>query len=52
MDSRTLLFQAQHDLRMKTIGPLSIAIDSKQPFVYFDEVRKIIEPGPQRPLVC
>ena len=40
---RTLLFQAQHDLRMKTVGPLSIAIDSKQPFVYFDEVRKIIE---------
>ena len=26
---RTLLFQAQHDLRMKTVGPLSIAIDAK-----------------------
>ena len=40
---RTLLFQAQHDLRMKTVGPLSIAIDAKQPFVYFDEIRKIVE---------
>ena len=40
---RTLLFQAQHNLRMKTVGPLSIAIDAKQPFVYFDEIRKIVE---------
>ena len=40
---RTLLFQAQHDLRMKTVGPLSTAIPAKKPFVYFDEIRKIIE---------
>ena len=40
---RTLLFQAQHDLQMKTGGALSVAIDAKKPFVYFDEIRKIIE---------
>ena len=39
---RTLLFQAQNDLRMKTVGPLSIALDAKKPFAYFDEIRKII----------
>ena len=40
---RTLLFQAQHDLQMKTVGPLSTAIPAKKPFFYFEEVRKIIE---------
>ena len=40
---RTLLFQVQHDLQMKTGGTLSVAIDAKKPFVYFDEIRKIIE---------
>ena len=40
---RTLLFQAQHDLRMKTVGPLSVAISGGKPFDYFDEIRKIIE---------
>ena len=40
---RTLLFQAQHDLRMKTVGPLSVAISGGRPFDYFDEIREIIE---------
>ena len=40
---RTLLFQAQHDLRMKTVGPLSVAISGGRPFDYFDEIRKIME---------
>ena len=40
---RTLLFQAQHDLRMKTVGPLSVAISGGKPFDYFDEIRKIME---------
>ena len=39
---RTLLFQAEYDLRMKTVGPLSTAFDAKKPFDYFDEIRKII----------
>ena len=39
----TLLFQAQYNLQMKTVGPLSTAIPAKKPFFYFDEVRKIIE---------
>ena len=39
---RTLLFQAQHDLRMK-MGLLSVAIPGGQPFDYFDEIRKITE---------
>ena len=40
---RILLFQAQHDLRMKTVGPLSVALDARKPFDYFDEIRKITE---------
>ena len=40
---RTLLFEAEHDLRVKTVGPQSTAIPAKKPFVYFDEIRKIIE---------
>lgn len=39
----TLLHQARHDLRMKTIGPVNIAMGSGHVFDYFDEVRKIIE---------
>ena len=26
---------------MKTVGPLSVAIDAKKPFDYFDKIRKI-----------
>ena len=40
---RILLFQAQHDLRMKTVGPISVAVDARKPFDYFDEIRKITE---------
>ena len=40
---RTLLFESQHDLRMKTVGPLSIAVGANKPFTYFDEIRKITE---------
>lgn len=40
-----LLHQARHDLRMKTIGPLSTAIGHGLIFDYFDEVRKFIEPA-------
>ena len=40
---RTILFRAQHDLRMKTVGPLSIVIDARKPFAYFDEIRQITE---------
>ena len=40
---RTLLFQAQHDLRMKTVGPRTVAIAEGMPFDYFDEIRKITE---------
>lgn len=39
----TLLHQARHDLRMKTVGPINSAIDSGSVFDYFDELRKIIE---------
>ena len=40
---RTLLFQAQHNLRMKTVGPRTVAIPEGMPFDYFDEIRKITE---------
>ena len=40
---RTLLFEAQHDLRMKTLGPRTVAIPGGMPFDYFNEIRKITE---------
>jgi hypothetical protein len=43
----TLLHQARHDLRMKTIGPVNAAVGHGRVFDYFDEVRKIIEPAKQ-----
>jgi hypothetical protein len=38
-----VLHQAQNDLRMRTVGPATVAIGSGKPFQYFDELRKIIE---------
>jgi hypothetical protein len=38
-----LLHQAQHYYRMRTVGPLNVAIGSGQVFEYFDELRKILE---------
>jgi hypothetical protein len=43
----TILHQARHDLRMKTIGPVNAAMGHGRIFDYFDEVRKIIEPAKQ-----
>ncbi len=43
----SLLHEARYDLRMKTVGPLSLAISDNSPFDYFDEIRKIIEVAPQ-----
>lgn len=39
----TILHQMRYDLRMKTVGPLSVAIAPGRVFDYFDEVRKVIE---------
>src|SRR2546430_8388970 len=39
----TMLHQARHDLRMQTVGPISVAISHGMFFDYFDEIRKIIE---------
>lgn len=38
-----LLHQAQHDLRLKVVGPGSVAIAEGGVFDYFDEIRGIIE---------
>lgn len=38
-----LLHQARHALRMETVGPLSAAVERGAVFVYFDELRRIIE---------
>lgn len=43
----TMLNQARHDLRMKTLGPLNTALGAGQTFDYFDELRQIIEPATQ-----
>lgn len=39
----TMLHQASHELRMSTVGPLTIAVGQGGVFRYFDEVRKVIE---------
>lgn len=39
----TMLHQARHDLRLRTVGPLAAAIDQGAVFDYFDEIRKVIE---------
>ena len=39
----TLLHEAQHDLRMKTLGPTNLAVPEGGVFEYFDEIRKVIE---------
>jgi hypothetical protein len=38
-----MLHQAQHDLRLRTVGPLTVAVNQGSVFDYFDEVRKVIE---------
>jgi hypothetical protein len=38
-----LLHQAQNDLRLRTVGPISMVIGSGMVFEYFNELRKIIE---------
>lgn len=39
----TMLHQVRHDLRLKTVGPLSVAVAQGAVFDYFDEMRKVIE---------
>jgi hypothetical protein len=40
---QTTLHQARYDLRLRTVGPLTVAVDQGATFDYFDEVRKLIE---------
>lgn len=40
---RELILTARHDLRMRTVGPLSIAVDAGSVFNYFDGLAKIIQ---------
>jgi hypothetical protein len=40
---QTMLHQARHDLRLRTVGPLTVAVDQGAVFDYFDEVRKLVE---------
>ena len=42
-----LLHEARHDLRMETVGPVSVPLAHGQVFDYFDEVRKVIEMAKQ-----
>jgi hypothetical protein len=37
-----ILHQARWDLRMRTVGPLSVAVNRGQPHDYFEELRKLI----------
>src|SRR5260370_25432043 len=36
----TILYEAEHDLRMQTVGPISVAVSQGSVFHYFDEIRK------------
>ena len=38
-----MLHQAGHELRFKTVGPLTVAVAQGDVFDYFDQVRKVIE---------
>ena len=38
-----MLQQARHDLRLKSIGPLSVSVSQGAVFDYFDELRKVLE---------
>ena len=38
-----LLYQAREDLRLRTVGPLNMAVDQGAVFDYFDEIRKSLE---------
>ena len=38
----SILHEARHDLRLNTVGPLSVAVDKGGVFDYFDEVRKVM----------
>ena len=42
-----MLHQAQHDLRVETVGPLTVALSHKSVFQYFDELRRIVEMAKQ-----
>ncbi len=38
-----LLHQAQNDLRMKTVGPVNVAVGQGQVFAYMDTLRKLLQ---------
>jgi len=38
----SILHEARHDLRLNSVGPLSVAVDKGAIFDYFDEVRKAL----------
>ncbi len=38
-----MLHQARHELRLRTVGPLTVSVGQGSVFDYFDEVRKVIE---------
>lgn len=42
-DVQRILHQARYSLRMKTLGPVNLAVGAGAVFDYFDEVRKVIE---------
>lgn len=39
----TIIHQAWHDLRLSTVGPMSVSVSAGKTFEYFDEIRKMIE---------
>jgi hypothetical protein len=39
----TVLYEARTDLRMKTGGPTSVAVEGARPFDFYDVVRKLLE---------
>ena len=47
-----MLHQARSDLRLRTTGPLAIAVQKGAVFEYFDEVRKVVQTAKSTLLFC
>ena len=47
-----LLHQARSDLRLRTVGPLAVAVPKGAVFEYFDEVRRVVQEAKSDILFC
>jgi len=48
----TMIHKVRNDLRLQTIGPVTVAVGQGGVYDYFDEIRKVIEGGKTNPVFC